>query len=251
MQFVGRNNLPAMKNLMPTSRSATTHITNVTRKSRRSKLVAAPLVGAVIAVGALSGTKPPRATQSISPQSRGATAGAAGQALRRKACLRLGRQGSYRRSESAFGAIGSEIGTGLGQSRTRVSRAGERYKPGDIDAELKETNKKLDTIDADLKVQTAAIQGLNCDVNVGNMNADRARRQQLELLPVLRTPVNARYQEEDSAWLKQQIADWADKALAQDDNGLGRRLIPYSELVRRDDGQNSGAFEVMHRCSNQ
>ena len=110
--------------------------------------------------------------------------------------------------------------------------------------ELKETNKKLDTIDADLKVQTAAIQGLNCDVNVGNMNADRStiasswnffQSYVRQSMPDTKKKIQP--------GLKQQIADWADKALAQDDNGLGKALDSYSELVRRDDGQNSGALK--------
>jgi hypothetical protein len=154
--------------------------------------------------------------------------------------------------ESAFGAIGSEIGTGLGQAALGyLGLGGNDVSPGDIDAELKETNKKLDTIDADLKVQTAAIQGLSCDVNVGNMNADRStiasswnffQSYVRQSMPDTKKKIQP--------GLKQQIADWADKALAQDDNGLGKALDSYSELVRRDDGQNSGAL-VMHRCSNQ
>jgi hypothetical protein len=245
MQFVGRNNLPAMKNPMPTSRSATTRIPNVTRKSRRSKLVAAPLVGAVIAVGALSGCA--ATSNSVDqPAKQGGNGGGGGAGAASESLLSdWAGKAVTAGLESAFGAIGSEIGTGLGQAALGyLGLGGNDISLGDIDAELKETNKKLDTIDADLKVQTAAIQGLNCDVNVGNMNADRStiasswnffQSYVRQSMPDTKKKIQP--------GLKQQIADWADKALAQDDNGLGKALDSYSELVRRDDGQNSGALK--------
>ena len=116
MQFVGRNNLPAMKNPMPTSRSATTRITNVTRKSRRSKLVAGPLVGAVIAVGALSGCA--ATSNSVDqPAKQGGNGGGGGAGAASESLLSdWAGKAVTAGLESAFGAIGSEIGTGLGQA---------------------------------------------------------------------------------------------------------------------------------------
>ena len=232
------NNLPAMKNPMPTSRSATTRITNVTRKSRAFEARRRAFGWCSDRGGRSFGVCRDEQLSRSARKARGATAGAAGQALRQKASSPTGQARQLlpvlnlpsvqldRRSEQAW------------SSRTRVSRArGNDVSLGDIDAELKETNKKLDTIDADLKVQTAAIQGLNCDVNVGNMNADRST------VPAAGTSSSLTYASQCpiprrrfSLGSSNRLRIGRTRHSRKDDNGLGRRLIPIQNWF---DGRRS------------